>query len=78
LQLAQSSEVMVIGGGKIYQLALPLASRLVITHVDTVVDGGQAWFPQIEPDIWLELEREHRTADADNPHDLEFVEYQRK
>lgn len=78
LRLAQSPEVMIIGGGQIYRLALPLASRLVITEVDTLIDGGQIRFPEIEPDLWLETGREHRPADRHNPFDLEFVEYRRK
>ena len=78
LQLAQSLEVMIIGGGEIYRLALPIATRLVITEVDTRIDGGQVWFPVIDSGLWLETDREHRPADRDNPFDLEFVEYRRK
>ena len=78
LELAHSAEVMIIGGGEIYLLALPLANRLVITVVNTIVDGGQVWFPEIEPGLWLETSRKHRPADRDNPFDLEFVEYLRK
>ena len=34
--------LMVIGGGEVYALALPLASQLHLTHVDTVVDAADA------------------------------------
>ena len=30
---------MVIGGSEIYQLALPFASRLYITHIDKIYEG---------------------------------------
>ena len=78
LQLAQGLEVMIIGGGEIYQLAMPLASRLVITEVDTVIEGGQVWFPEIDPDLWLETARTSHPADIKNRFSLEFVEYQRQ
>ena len=78
LQLAQGLEVMIIGGGEIYQLAMPLASRLVITEVDTVIEGGQVWFPEIDPDLWLETARTSHPADSKNRFYLEFVEYQRQ
>ena len=78
LQLAQGLEVMIIGGGEIYQLAMPLASRLVITEVDTVIEGGQVWFPEIDPDLWLETARTSHPADSKNRFDLEFVEYHRQ
>ena len=39
-------EIMVIGGSEIYQLALPFASRLYITHIDKIYDGD-TWFPKL-------------------------------
>ena len=44
-------ELMVAGGGEIYALLLPLANRLLITHVDG--DGHAAvFFPAILPEVW--------------------------
>ena len=42
---AEVSEVMVIGGGEIYRLFMPLASRILITVVDANVPGGDTFFP---------------------------------
>lgn len=78
LGLAQTTEVMIIGGGEIYRLAMPIASRLIITQVDTRVIGGQVWFPEIKLSVWRELHRQRRVADKPNAFDLEFVEYQKK
>src|SRR5678816_4428678 len=36
---AADSEVFVIGGAQIYELALPRADRLYVTHVEAEVDG---------------------------------------
>jgi dihydrofolate reductase len=48
--------IMVIGGGDIYAQAMPLATRLEITHVHARPDG-EAVFPPIDPAIWRETAR---------------------
>ena len=49
-----ASEVMVIGGGEIYALALPQADRLYLTEVDLAPEGDTR-FPKIDPAIWAEV-----------------------
>lgn len=44
-------KVYVIGGGEIYQQAMPLATHLVLTHIDKVFDCDTK-FPQIDPMQW--------------------------
>jgi dihydrofolate reductase len=53
---AGASEICVIGGGEIYAAAMPLASRLYITHV-RAAPAGDAVFPSISPDEWQEIAR---------------------
>lgn len=36
-----------IGGQGVYEAMLPLAHRLLITHVDVEVEGADAWFPEV-------------------------------
>jgi dihydrofolate reductase len=48
--------IMVIGGGDIYAQAMPLATRLEITHVHARPDG-EAVFPPIDPAVWREIAR---------------------
>ena len=58
LQVARArapDEVMIGGGGEIYQQAMPFADRLYITHVDLDPEGD-ATFPMIDPAIWREAE----------------------
>ncbi|MDO8617884.1 MAG: dihydrofolate reductase [Candidatus Uhrbacteria bacterium] len=57
LQCHSQENLFVIGGAEIYRELMPLADRLLITHVDQVVDGD-AFFPKIDPQIWREVERE--------------------
>ncbi len=65
----------VIGGGEIYGLCLPRAARLYLTHVDTVVDGADAFFPRFDPTRWQVTHREAHAADAKHAHAFEFVDY---
>jgi len=69
--------LFVIGGGEVYALALPLATRLHLTHVDVALADADAWFPPIDADGWQRAGAEMHAADARHPHAFEFVDYQR-
>jgi dihydrofolate reductase len=69
--------VFVIGGGEIYALALPQAARLYLTHVDTVVDDADAFFPHFDACDWQVASRAAHPADALHAHAFEFVDYVR-
>jgi dihydrofolate reductase len=70
-------ELMVIGGGEIYALALPLASRLYLTHVDCAAKGADTFFPALDRSQWRVVAREPHPADAQHAHAMEFVDYVR-
>ena len=44
-----------IGGEGIYRALLPLADRLLVTEVNVEIDGADAFFPDFDPDEWIEL-----------------------
>ena len=44
---AGADELCVIGGGEVYALALPQATHLHLTWVDTAVSGADAFFPRV-------------------------------
>ena len=70
------SELFIIGGGQIYEIALPLADRLHVTRVHTEVDGDTS-FPAIDWDQWELVSAERHGADEKNDHDFTFESYQR-
>jgi dihydrofolate reductase len=78
LALTAGEPLMVIGGGEIYALMLPLATVLNLTHVDTEVDGADAFFPRIAPSDWEVISREMHAADARHAQAFEFVDYRRR
>ncbi|MFY0640787.1 MAG: type 3 dihydrofolate reductase [Bermanella sp.] len=69
-------EIMVIGGATIYELTLPLADRLYLTHVHANVEGD-AYFPEVDFSSWHEVERADYSASETNPYDYSFVVYEK-
>jgi len=72
-----AEEVMIIGGGQIYELFLPKASRLHVTRVHTTVHGD-AYFPEIDEASWQLMDREPHAADDINQFAFEFISYERQ
>jgi dihydrofolate reductase len=75
--LEQAEELCVIGGGEVFALALPQATRMHLTWVDTVVANADAFFPRFDPGEWRELSRAAHPADARNGFAFEFADYER-
>jgi dihydrofolate reductase len=48
---ACGADCFVIGGGVVYEQALPRAQRVYATHVDTDVEGD-VFFPKLAPEQW--------------------------
>ena len=49
-------EPRIVGGGVIYEAALPLATKLYVSEVDLDVEGD-THFPRFDPEQWTETER---------------------
>ena len=73
-----ASELCVIGGGEVYRLAMARADMLRLTHVDTEVEGADAFFPAFDPSDWEAVARESHPVDARHAHAFVFVDYQRR
>jgi len=71
------AEICVIGGGEIYRLALPIATHLYLTHVETVVDDADAFFPRFDSAQWQIIRREKHVTDEKNAFAFEFVDYKK-
>ena len=67
----------VIGGGQIYAQAMQDADRLIVTHVHTVIEEADTFFPKIDPSVWQVVERSEVFHDDETGYDFEFVEYKR-
>ena len=74
---AAGGELMVIGGGEVYALALPRATRLHLTWIDTAARDADAHFPRFDPAQWRETLREAHAADARHEYAFAFADYER-
>ena len=71
-----NDEIMVIGGAEFYRQVLPRASTLYLTLVDGEFEGD-AFFPEIDENEWLEVERSDHGQDEKNPHAYSFIRLER-
>lgn len=67
-----SAEIMIIGGAQIFEQALPLATRMYLTWIDTTVEGD-AFFPEFDKIEWQEVSHEKHFADEKNQFDYTFI-----
>ncbi len=72
-----ANQCFVIGGAQLYQAALPLADRLVLTEIDRDFDGDVR-FPPWERAAFREVSRQVHHAAAPNDFDFAFVTYDRR
>ncbi len=70
-----AEDVMIIGGGRVYEQFLRRADRIYLTRVHTSIDGD-AWFPQLDDD-WKRVTEEHHPADEHHEHEFTFETWER-
>lgn len=68
--------IWVIGGGEVYNAAMALADELVVTHVNTVIDEADTFFPVIG-EQWREIEHEYHPQSEHNTHAFDIVVYKK-
>jgi dihydrofolate reductase len=67
--LKDKDEVLVMGGGQIYNQTIEHADKLILTEVHEDVEGD-VYFPKVDKTIWKEVSREDKDG-------FSFVEYER-
>jgi dihydrofolate reductase len=71
-----ADEIILAGGGDLYNALIDRADRLYLTLVDLAPDGD-AHFPSIEPDQWIEVSRENPAPLKDDEAGFSWVTYRR-
>ncbi len=69
---AGAEEIMVIGGGNIYEQILPQADRIYMTRIHASPDGD-TFFPELNNEEWQVVEQEDFAADDSRPHSFSFI-----
>lgn len=70
-------ELMVIGGGEIYRMAMPKAGRIHLTRVEAEPEGD-AFFPEIDPLLWKMVSKNEYAADEKHAYAYSFQVWERR
>ena len=70
------NELLVIGGGEIYEMALPLAQKIWLTRVQTTIEGD-VYFPTLNAD-WELVSSTQNAADEKHKFSFDFECWKRK
>jgi dihydrofolate reductase len=76
IALVGEEEASIIGGAQIFEAALAIADRMIVTEIDHTF-ACDTFFPPIDPAVWVETERERHHSEA-NGYDYAFVTYVRR
>lgn len=71
VEQAGADEALIIGGGQIFDMAMPVANKIYLTEIHASPEG-EAYF-RYDPKEWREVSREDHPADADNQYPYSFV-----
>lgn len=74
---AHLDTIWVIGGEKVFKDATMYTDRIELTHVDTKINDGDAFFPELLSDF-IAAEKSDSQHDEKSGLDFQFVSYRRK
>jgi dihydrofolate reductase len=77
IEQEQCEEGFVIGGGQIFEAAMPQIERMYITRVHTIVPDADAFFPNIDHTHWKLVWQEPHQADDKHSFAFTFQRYER-
>jgi dihydrofolate reductase len=73
----EAEQVFIIGGGEIYRQAMPFVDRVYLTTVDTEIEDGDAFFPELNAEEWEAVWLEEHEADEKNELNFRFSRWER-
>lgn len=77
VQKYSDGELMITGGGEIYKLFLPIADTLYVTKVDVKITNADAFFPEIDENVFQLISSETVKKDEKNEFDFTICIYKR-
>ena len=78
LALAKNdAQPFIIGGGEIYKLAMPYASKIELTRVHSNFDAD-TFFPEIDMTQWKETANTFHKKDENHEYEFSFLTFKRK
>ena len=76
MDLGIENEIVIIGGGYLFEETLPILNKLIITKVDCSV-AGDVYYPKIDMKNWDLISSESYTKNSDNDYDFIIEEYRK-
>lgn len=76
-EAAKDTEPFIIGGGKIYEQALPFVDRIYLTKIHHSFEGD-TFFPEINMDEWELSDKRYFEADEKNKYPFSILVLDRK
>ena len=70
------NEVVIIGGGYLFEETLSITNKLVLTEVDCDIDGD-VFYPEIDLTDWTEIDSKSFMKDSDNDFNFTVSTYDR-
>ncbi len=70
----KNEDVYIIGGGEIFELAMPFADKIDVTRVHATFDAD-AFFPEIDPAIWHKNWEQFHPKDQKHAYDFTFTTF---
>ena len=77
LQKVNNDNPFILGGAEIYAQSMDIADTLDLTLVDATFEAD-AFFPEIDTTIWIEVYREDHKTDEQHPYNYSFVTYKKR
>ena len=74
IQLNIDNEIIIIGGGYIFEETIESINKLIITRVDCDIDGD-IYYPEIDFTNWALTKTKSYKKDSENDYDFKIEEY---
>ena len=76
-QNSEKKEAFVIGGGEVYHQALSQVEKMYVTHVHTIIEDADTFFPMIDQNHWHKEKVSETLVDPETSYSFDFVTYSR-
>ncbi|WP_054851899.1 dihydrofolate reductase [Olleya sp. ITB9] len=70
------TQPFIIGGGEIYKLAMPYATKIELTRVHSTFDAD-TFFPEVDLNVWKETENTFHKKDSEHDYEFSFLTYEK-
>jgi len=71
---AKSEEIVLIGGGYVFEDSINIVNKLILTRVDCEIDGD-VFYPKIDLNNWEKVSTESFKRDVENEYNFSIETY---